>query len=121
MDRTSLSTTYFKGHSYYLQGKIKEARATINRDYFIANVYGKSIYEASVGFYSNGDINQTSCTCKAYKKYPGDCKHIVALLLFIKDIGDRKEKEVEKKKTEGNIKNILLKYRNMGEMDWRQL
>lgn len=100
INRTNLSSTYFKGQVYYNQGKVREVRATTNRDYFIANVYGKSKYEVSVGFHSNGDINQSSCTCKAYKKYPGDCKHIVALLLFIMDIGDRKQKEEKEEKKE---------------------
>lgn len=114
-NRTVLESTYYKGEDYHKQGKVREVRTTSDHDYFIANVYGSSVYETSVEFDSSGNVYQTSCNCKAYKKYTGDCKHVVALLLLIKDIEYRKEKKVERKKTEGNIKNILSRYRNIEE------
>lgn len=123
LDRVDLYSTYFKGQDYYRQGKVRSIRTTPNRDYFIANVYGKSIYETSAEFDINGDIYDTSCSCKAYKEYLGDCKHIVALLLFIKEFGEKKEKREEKEKrekkekTEGSINSILSKYRDMEERE----
>ena len=117
INRTSLNSTYFKGQDYYGQSKVREVRTTADRDYFLANVYGGNKYEVSVAFDSMGDVVQTSCNCKAYQAYPGDCKHVVALLLFIKDIKDKEEKTREKKKTEGNIKNILLRYRDMEDRE----
>ncbi len=108
LNRISMATTYFKGYDYYKQGKVKHVRSTQDYGYFIANVYGTRVYSTEAEFDIDGDITNTKCDCKAYSKYSGDCKHIVALLTFIKEV--QIEDGKKKKKTQGNIKNILAFY-----------
>lgn len=112
LDRVDLATTYFKGHEYYKEGRVKNVRTTSNNDYFVANVQGEKSYYTEVEFNMNGYIKSTRCNCLAYKKYGGDCKHIVALLIVIQNFQKEKtvERRIEKKKTQGNIKNILHYY-----------
>lgn len=110
IDRVELYDTYIKGKQYYESGKVREVKATPKRNYYVANVFGSSIYQSTVEFDSYDDIVTTTCTCHAYKKYNGDCKHIVALLAFIMNY--EKTGSVRYKKSEGDIKNILNYYRH---------
>ncbi|WP_442263474.1 DEAD/DEAH box helicase [Tissierella sp.] len=109
MDRTSMATTYFKGDDYYKQKKVKNVRTTFNYNYFVADVYGNKTYKTEVRFNIDGYIKDSKCNCKAYKEYDGDCKHIVALLIYIKNF------QKEEEKTQGNIKNILQFYEEIEE------
>lgn len=113
LNRVNMSTTYFKGQEYYKQGKVKNVKTTSNHDYFVANVYGSKVYYTEVEFDKKGYITKARCDCKAYQKYSGDCKHIVALLSVIKNF--QEEKEAKKKKTLGNIKNIIHFYEEAEE------
>ena len=92
MDRVEGYQTYYKGREYFLGGRVKEVKTNPTNDYFQSSVYGSSIYTSSVNFNSMGNISTTKCTCKAYEKYYGDCKHIVALLLFLRDFQENKRR-----------------------------
>ena len=83
IERVDSYNTYLKGRSYYEAGKVTDIRRTSSQDYYIASVMGSSIYRSSVKFNTYDDIETTNCTCQAFKKYSGDCKHIVGLLMFI--------------------------------------
>ncbi|OLS01899.1 DEAD/DEAH box helicase [Tissierella creatinophila] len=115
INRVNISTTYFKGNDYYKQGNVKNIRTNPNHDYFVANIYGSEVYHTEAKFDVDGYIQMTKCNCKAYTKYSGDCKHIVALLLFIKNLQKQKEK------TEGSIKNILQFYEEVAEEDKKEV
>lgn len=92
MDRVEGYQTYYKGREYFLAGRVKEVKTNPTNDYFQSSVYGSSIYTSSVNFNSMGNIASTRCDCKAYEKYYGDCKHIVALLLFLRDFQENKRR-----------------------------
>lgn len=92
MERVEGYQTYNKGREYFLLGKVKGVKTNPTNDYFQSSVYGSSVYTSSVNFNDMGSIVATHCTCKAYDKYYGDCKHIVALLLFLKDFQDNKRR-----------------------------
>ena len=108
-ERVDSYNTYLKGIRYYQTNKITDVRRTPSHDYYIANVIGSSIYQTSVKFNTYGDIETTTCTCQAFKKYSGDCKHIVGLLMLIMNY--EKTGSIYYKKSEGDIKNILQYYR----------
>ncbi|TJX13294.1 helicase [Tissierella creatinini] len=109
IDRVALYETYVKGKNYFNGGKVKEVRVNQSRDYFVGKVQGAEIYEPNVTFNNYGDITNTSCNCPAFHKFSGDCKHIVAFLLNIREI-DRSGR-LQNKKSEGDLKNILQSYR----------
>ncbi|OZV11474.1 helicase [Tissierella sp. P1] len=108
IDRVELYDTYEKGKQYYESGKVREVKTTPNHNYYVASVVGGSVYKSIVEFNSYDNIVATSCTCGAYKKYHGDCKHIVALLILIMDYEETSLTRY--KKSEGDIKNILHYY-----------
>lgn len=109
IDRVQYYETYIKGKQYFKSGKVKEVRTNPKHNYFVGNVYGSHAYEATAEFNTFGNIHSTSCTCKAYETYHGDCKHIIALLLMIREY-DMKGK-LATKPSEGDIKNILNQYK----------
>ncbi len=109
IDRVDFYETYTKGKQYFNSGKVKEVRVNHRHDYFVGKVDGAETYEPSVTFSNYGDITNTSCNCPEFHKYPGDCKHIVAFLMSIREI-DRSGRLINRKK-EGNLKNIIQSYR----------
>ena len=111
LDRVGYYESYRKGRRYYEEGRVKELRTTKNHDLFISNVYGTTIYETSAGFDKRGEIKNTKCSCEAFRKYTGDCKHIVALLLLLKYLDKAGRLPLEP--SVGNINNILSYYRGM--------
>ena len=92
MERVDGYQTYYKGREYFLADKVKGVKTNPSNDYFQSTVHGSSDYTSSVNFNSMGSIVGTHCTCNAYGKYYGDCKHIVALLLFLKDFQENKRR-----------------------------
>lgn len=108
-ERVDSYNTYLNGMRYYETGKVRDVRRTPSHDYYIANVIGSSTYQTSVKFNNYGDVETTTCTCQAFKKYSGDCKHIVGLLTLIMNY--ERTGSIYYKKSEGDIKNILNYYR----------
>ena len=109
LERVGIVDSFKKGLGYYETGRVREIKTTPNHDYFIGNVYGSHIYQSMAKFNKHGDLVDTSCTCQAYEKYMGDCKHIVALLMTIREFDETGK--LTRKQSEGNIKNILHHYR----------
>lgn len=119
LDRVGYFDSYRKGKQYYDEGKVKEVRTNQNYNYYVGNVHGSSIYEVSASFDENGCLKDTSCDCPAYWKYNGDCKHVVALLLLLKDL-DRTGK-LFPKESFGKIENILNQYRTYEDIKKRMV
>ena len=110
IERVEIYETFKKGQQYYSAGRVREIRTNPQHDYFIGNVYGGTAYKSIAEFNTYGDIQSTSCTCYAYKNFSGDCKHIIALLLSIREF-ERKGK-LTVKKSEGDLTNIIHHYRD---------
>src|SRR5690554_6833051 len=111
IDRVKYYDTYIKGKQYFNTDKVREIRTNPKYTYFKGKVHGTSIYEVTAIFNNFGNIVSTSCTCPAHEKYSGDCKHIIALLMKIReyDIIGR----FDRKKSEGNFANIINQYRDV--------
>lgn len=110
LDRVGMIGAYKKGIDYYKNGRVKDVKTNQSHDYFVANVHGSSVYEAKAKFNSRGEIINTYCDCFAFGSYYGDCKHIIALLLTIRDFQERGI--FNHKNPEGDIRNILNQYRD---------
>lgn len=118
LDRIYNPKVYLRGKEYFLNNKIKSVKANSSYDYFQGMVKGSSDYLVKVDFNEKGDIKSTSCECDAFHKYIGDCKHVVALLLFIQKF---KEREDTKKSREKEITNMISYYSQTEEVIKRKI
>lgn len=74
---------YERGLFYYASGKVKNIRVEDN--FIKAWVMGTYDYNVEVEVLKDGRIGHASCECRAYDTYPGYCKHIVALLTYLRN------------------------------------
>lgn len=58
-----------------------------------------TIYRVEIKYDESGVINKKSCTCPAFDKYWGDCKHITAVLLKARDLFGHSDGVVEDRYT----------------------
>lgn len=114
IDRVTHYETFIKGKEYFNTKRVMEIKTNQSHNYFVAKVQGKTRYETTVEFNKYGDIVGSSCTCPAHNKYSGDCKHIVALLLNLREFDSKGA--LRSQKTEGDLKNILSLYRESREL-----
>ncbi|GKX30282.1 helicase [Vallitalea longa] len=74
--------TFMKGVKYYNKGHVQDIN--FYTDFFDIKVKGSDLYKVLLEFdHNTGKINYMECDCKAFQKYYGACKHIVASLLTI--------------------------------------
>lgn len=118
LDRIYNPKVYLRGKEYFLNDKIKSVKANSSYDYFQGIVKGSSDYLVKVDFNEKGNIKSTSCQCEAFHKYTGDCKHIVALLLFIQKF---EEREDIKKSRDEEIINMISYYTQTEEVRKRKI
>ena len=119
LNRAGDYSTYIKGRSYYSEGRVTEIRSNFEKNYFESIVKGSSNYRVSIRFDDRGEIIFSDCTCPAYKKYTGDCKHIVATLQCIRNL-DLSGK-LQKKDDVESVLNIIDSYRQSYEEEKKPL
>lgn len=71
----------YRGEQYHDKGHVKDVTVDKKNNRIKTNVQGQSLY--SVGFYVEGGEVQGDCNCP----YGGVCKHIVAALFEIMEVG----------------------------------
>lgn len=108
LERSGNYQSYIKGKEYYYNGRVANLRYDKDLKYFQGIVKGSKEYIVELFFDKDNDLVSSHCTCPAYEKYSGDCKHIIALLLYIKNLNIS---NIFQKKDEENIKNIIDYYR----------
>ncbi|NLY39949.1 MAG: DEAD/DEAH box helicase family protein, partial [Firmicutes bacterium] len=79
--RCSNLAIYYRGLEYYLHGAVKKMTYNAASGYLEAAVQGQKLYTVEIYFNEKGEIVDAECDCAAYDNYPGDCKHITAVLL----------------------------------------
>ena len=88
-------STYSKAYDLFLNKKIvlKCRRNEQNEDVYEGIVTGNSnkSYHVMVIIDTKGKVVKATCECDFYLKYVGYCKHILAFLLQINEITNRKE------------------------------
>jgi SNF2 family DNA or RNA helicase len=67
-----------------MQKRVSSVTYDNETNQLFAIVQGEEAYEVSIDFGENLDIDDFSCSCPAYEKYEGACKHIVAALFTVK-------------------------------------
>jgi SNF2 family DNA or RNA helicase len=98
--------TFFKGKKYYNSSRVRSIEYNPDINGFVAIVSGNFRYRIKIYFDDTGNFEDASCTCPAQLKYPGYCKHIVAVLLKLKNERSIISKLVENKRREG-IKSVI--------------
>jgi SNF2 family DNA or RNA helicase len=78
-------TSYDKGESYYLAGKVLFTTSDLESGIYKATVTGNSSEQVTVSTEPDGDV-QAECTCPTLSSYPFYCQHIAAVLLSLYDI-----------------------------------
>ena len=85
LQRVGNYSSFTMGKKYYSNGKIVNVKYDEHTGYIQGIVKGSEYYKVDVQFNSNGKLIYTYCSCPAFHKYPGDCKHVVALLSYVKN------------------------------------
>jgi len=75
-------TIYNRGLQYYRRGAVEDLYFDENTGYFEAQVDGTYLYDVSILLESPNSIS-ASCSCPAFARYDGFCKHIIAVLLAL--------------------------------------
>ena len=83
--RAQYSDSFRKGREYYKNNKVLKIEFNGEQNAFYGTVQGSRIYEAKVAFNQQGNITFANCTCPAHTIFGGDCKHLVAFLLSLKN------------------------------------
>lgn len=108
-------TVYLRGVRYYKNNLVSNVKwSKANHQYF-ATVSGSNDYQVMIEMDDN-HLVQHSCNCPAHAKYPGACKHVVAMLLFISDYSSRAGTKKPSSKEEQTIYNIIEYFENQDDV-----
>lgn len=90
--------TYSKAYDLFSRKKVSVSchRNELEQDVYEGVVTGKSnkSYPVSAIIDKNGKVVEAKCNCDYYLTYPGYCKHILALLLQINELTNKKSTDV---------------------------
>ena len=86
----SNKAVFSRGESYFSSGRISSLKSTDNFGLnWESRVIGEnSVYDVAVGLDKNSNIidYRCHCSCAAFKQFSGACKHIVAVLIKLRDL-----------------------------------
>ncbi len=78
---------YQRGEQYFQLNAIQNVhciqRADWERVHAQVRGSGEKLYQASIELNEHGDVMGYFCECMAFQEYPGACKHLVALMLYV--------------------------------------
>ena len=90
--------TYSKAYDLFSRKKVSVSwhRNELEQDVYEGVVTGKSnkSYPVSATIDKDGKVVEATCKCDYYLTYPGYCKHILALLLQINELTNKKSTDV---------------------------
>lgn len=75
------SSVYLRGHTYYVENRVKDLRFDAEEPAVYATVLGKELYDVEITLSPEGDLYSCWCDCPAFAGYDGICKYIVAVLI----------------------------------------
>ncbi|WP_105615637.1 SNF2 helicase associated domain-containing protein [Vallitalea okinawensis] len=71
---------YIRGLKYYRQGAVEELYYDTITKQINGVVTGEEYYQVTIQFTGGGDMSSFHCSCPAFAKYTGACKHVVATM-----------------------------------------
>lgn len=81
----TLQSAYSAGQEYYKNRRIKSVQFNQDKRTFTATVLGTKLYTLHLKFDSAGKLEESDCTCPVGNDEWGCCKHMVAVLLLIRE------------------------------------
>ena len=102
---TSSEITISKGKQYCSEGKVKIKDIGHKTNIVKAIVSGTYDYDVEIEFDKNGKFDFAACECPAYSSHSGNCKHIVATMFKVLEMG--RVQKADKLKEEYVAKNIV--------------
>ncbi len=118
MDRVYDPKIYLEGKECYSNKKVSDVKTNAKQDYFEGIVKEDKDYKVKVEFNNKGSIKTSDCNCMNFRKYVGDCKHIIALLHFINEFEEKKLLEEAKEK---DLKEMISYYEESEDFEKRYL
>ena len=104
--------TYSKAYDLFSRKKVSVSwhRNELEQDVYEGVVTGKSnkSYPVSATIDKDGKVVEATCKCDYYLTYPGYCKHILALLLQINELTNKKSTDVLTSLLQYYKKNVSL-------------
>ncbi|GEK88819.1 Superfamily II DNA or RNA helicase, SNF2 family [Alkalibacterium putridalgicola] len=89
MTLTSLASnypTFLQGKELYKKGKVTNLKADEKNNTIQTSVEDKQLQTVHLRFYPNGVARKYHCTCKAFEKNTGACRHVVASMMHLNDL-----------------------------------
>lgn len=117
LERASNYNSYIKGEQYFYDGRVSNVRYDKRSGYVEGIVRGTENYKVNVIFDKYGRLKFSDCTCSAFEKYPGDCKHVIAFLHFI--MNSNLSQIFEENDEKNMVDNIINYYRLFDEQNTR--
>ena len=77
---------YHRGLSYYRGKTVRQIQYDAEKNLVTAKVRGSHIYGVEISLSPNGGIQTAVCSCPAFLKSDGYCKHLVAVMLSMLDL-----------------------------------
>ncbi|MFO8069492.1 MAG: DEAD/DEAH box helicase [Alkalibacterium sp.] len=97
MTLTSLASnypTFLQGKELYKKGKATSLKVDEKNNTIQFSVEDKQLETVHLRFYPNGVARKYHCTCKAFEKNSGACRHVVAAMMRLNDL-DASDLEAE--------------------------
>ncbi|GEK90590.1 DEAD/DEAH box helicase [Alkalibacterium kapii] len=89
MTLTSLASnypTFLQGKELYKKGQVKNLKAEESNNTIQTLVEDKQLQTVHLRFYPNGVARKYHCTCKAFEKNTGACRHVIASMMYLNDL-----------------------------------
>lgn len=100
------NSVYLRGKQYYHASRVEHLKYDPEINGILATILGNKRYQVKIYLDQDGEFDDASCTCPAYRQYAGYCKHIAAGLIAIQNDKRSISKFTENKRKE-DIQNII--------------
>lgn len=77
------SSVYHRGLNYFKEGRIKKLMYLPGEDKYLGTVQGSKNYTVEIWTDKQGEMANYFCSCPAFDRFYGYCKHVVAVLLAL--------------------------------------
>jgi hypothetical protein len=110
-------STYDRGEEYYLKNKLTQVWKQREGLSIVALVRDAKLYTVTASFRKDGTLEKISCTCPAEGQYGSLCRHMVAVLLYLREHDTEKLAEERKQRV---MAQLFRDFADLAETQPRQ-